>query len=145
MRKMKTRLIDRREFNQESLVALFSGVAITISGCGGGGGGSPAAPTAAASPTPTPTSSDNTVTGRHGSISENHGHEAILTSAEFAATGGVMLNIQGQADHPHMLELTEAELDSIENGENVSKITTTAQAHTHTVTFRTTDPMPDGY
>ena len=142
MRKTKTRSINRREFNQESLVALFSGVAITISGCGGGGGGSPAAPTAAANPTPTPT---DTVSGRQGSISANHGHVAILTSTEFTATGGVMLNIQGQADHTHMLELTEAELDAIENGQTVSKITTTGQAHNHTVTFAATNPMPDDY
>lgn len=143
---MGTRKIDRREFNQESLVALFSGVAITISGCGGGAGASPAAPTApVAGATPPPASPDNSETGRRGLITGNHGHVAVLTSAEFDAAGGAMLDIQGQADHPHMLELTEAELDAIENGRTVSKSSTTGQGHTHTVTFESADPMPDDY
>ncbi len=142
----KTRTIDRREFNQESLVALFSGVAITITGCGGGAGASPAAPTPpVAGPTPPSTSTDNTERGRQGSITNNHGHAAVLTSADFGAAGGVMLTIQGQADHPHMLELTEAELAAIEAGDSVSKGTTTAQGHEHTVSFESSDPMPDDY
>jgi len=141
----KARTIDRREFNQESLVALFSGVAITITGCGGGAGASPAAPTPVAGATPPPTSTDNTGRGRQGSITNNHGHEAILTSAEFGTAGGVMLNVQGQADHPHMLELTEAELAAIESGESVSKNTTATQGHEHAVSFESSDPMPDDY
>jgi hypothetical protein len=140
-------MIDRRGFNRESLVALFSGVAVTISGCGGGAGYDSAAPTApsAANPTPPPTGSDNTVTGRQGSISGNHGHAAILTSAEFGAAGGVILNIQGQADHPHMLELTETEIDAIASGESVSKPTTAARGHDHRVTFGASEPTPDDY
>lgn len=141
---MGTKRVSRREFNEESLVALFSGVAITMSGCGGGGGGaSPAAPTAAA--TPPPTSAETDARGRQGSITNNHGHEAVLTSAQFGAAGGAMLNIQGQADHPHTLELSEDELSAIQQGRRVSKSTTTAQGHTHDVSFETSDPMPDDY
>ncbi len=56
-----------------------------------------------------------------------------------------MLNIQGQADHPHMLELTVADLAAIERGESISKNTTAAQGHEHAVSFEFSDPMPADY
>ena len=37
---MKNASLDRREFTRISLLSMFAGVTVTISGCGGGGGGS---------------------------------------------------------------------------------------------------------
>lgn len=114
--------VDRREFTRLSLLAMLSGVAITISGCGGGNSG-PAAPT-------TPTTTDKT-----GTISANHGHIAVIRSAELTAAGQLALGIQGSADHPHTVDLTAAEVVSIRDGRQVAKVSSNQQFHTHTVTF----------
>ena len=55
-------MVDRADFSQVSLVALFSEVAITISRGGGRPGYDSGAPTApsAANPAPPPTSTDST-------------------------------------------------------------------------------------
>lgn len=114
--------LDRREFTVSSLLAMLSGVAITISGCGGGDDG-PAAPSGGGS-------GDKT-----GSITGNHGHSAVITSAQLTAGGQLSLNIQSSADHPHTVELTAAEVVSIRDGRQVAKTSSTSQAHNHTVTF----------
>ena len=119
--------LDRREFTRASLLAMFSGVVVTITGCGGGGYGS-------GSPT-TPTAN-----GKTGVISANHGHIAVITNAELMAGGAVRLTILGSADHDHTVELTAAEVVSIRDGGRVAKVSTltqssTTQLHDHTVTF----------
>jgi uncharacterized membrane protein len=122
--------LTRRDFTLAAALALLSGVAITVSGCGGGGSSaSPAAPSPTASGS-TPTSSDRT-----GSISSNHGHSAVIASAQLGASGGITLNIQGTASHPHTVELTGAELSTIANNQRVSKESSSDASHTHTVTF----------
>jgi hypothetical protein len=115
--------IDRREFTLRSILAMLSGVTITISGCGGGGG----SPT---QPNPPPSSGDKV-----GNISANHNHKAVISAAELSAGGAVTLNIRGDADHPHTLQLTAAEVASIANGQRVSKASSEDAFHTHTVTF----------
>ena len=117
--------LDRREFTRLSLLAMLSGVAITISGCGGGGGSSPATPM-------TPTD------GKEGSISANHGHRARITSAELAAGDQLTLSLGpsvGVQEHTHTLSLTTAEVVSIRDGARVAKASTNESAHDHTVTF----------
>jgi outer membrane biosynthesis protein TonB len=52
MKEARTRTLDRREFTVETVLAMLSGVTITVSACGGSG---PQGPTAEASPTPVPT------------------------------------------------------------------------------------------
>lgn len=123
-------------------MALLGGTVITLTGCGGGGG--PAAPTAAPSPTG-PANAQQDTTGRHGEVSANHGHAAVLTAAHFSSDGGVTLDIRGEADHTHTVQLTSVEVDLIEAGQQVSKSTSTTDAHFHTVTFSSADPMPDDY
>ena len=116
--------LDRREFTRLSLLAMLSGVAITITGCGGGSDG-PGAPTA-------PTD------GEEGSISANHGHRVRITSAELTAGGQLTLSLGpavGVPDHTHTVSLTAAEVVSIRDGARVSKVSTTQDAHDHTVTF----------
>lgn len=117
--------LDRREFTRLSLLAMLSGVAITITGCGGGGSDGPGAPTP-------PTD------GEEGSISANHGHRARITSAELTAGGQLTLSLGpavGVPDHTHTVSLTAADVVSIRGGARVAKVSTTQDAHDHTVTF----------
>jgi hypothetical protein len=114
--------IDRREFTLRSILAMLSGVTITISGCGDGG-----SPT---QPSPPPSSGDKV-----GNISANHRHEAVIEAAKLSAGLAITLDIRGQADHPHTLQLTAAEVVSIANGQRVSKASSEDAFHTHTVTF----------
>ena len=115
-------ILDRRSFTVQSALALLSGVAITLTGCGRiEGDGSPTAPS---------TSSD-----RSGAVSNNHGHVAVITGAQLMAGNAVSLNIQGNAGHPHIVELTAGETMQIAGGQRMSKESSSDQAHRHTVTF----------
>lgn len=119
-------ILDRREFTRLSLLAMLSGVAITISGCGGGGSNGPGSPT-------TPTDGS-----KEGSISANHGHRVRITSAELTAGGQLTLSLGGSigvAEHTHGVSVTATEVVSIRDGARVSKISSTDDAHQHTVTF----------
>lgn len=120
---MERTTLDRREFTTRSLLAMLSGVVITISGCGGGDG-SPS------TPTPSPSSGDKT-----GSITGNHGHVAVIRSAELTAGLQLTLNLRSSADHDHTVALSAAEVVSIRDGGRVSKTSSSEQAHNHTVTF----------
>jgi hypothetical protein len=121
-------VIDRREFTAAAVMALLSGVAITVSGCGGGGGGSsPSGPSGGATP---PATGD-----RVGNVSANHGHQAVLRAAQITAANAVTLDIRGSADHPHSLELSADEVRAVGNGQRVSKSSSVDDAHSHTVTF----------
>jgi hypothetical protein len=122
--------LTRRDFTLAAAMAVLSGVAITVSGCGGGGSSaSPAAPSPAGSGS-TPASTDRT-----GSVSSNHGHSAVVASAQLGASGGITLNIQGTAGHPHTVALTGADLSAIAGNQRVSKESSNDASHSHTVTF----------
>jgi hypothetical protein len=113
--------MDRREFTLQSALAILSAAVITIwdSACGS----SPTAPESAGS-------GDKT-----GAISANHGHVAIIRSAQLMAGNAVSLDIQGTATHPHTVELSAAEIVSIGNNGQVSKQSSATEGHNHTVTF----------
>lgn len=129
--KMLERVIDRRQFTVASAMAILSGVAITItSACGGGSGSSPSSPSTPA-PTPTPAASGDKV----GVISDNHGHSAVITGAQLTAGGALALDIKGTSTHTHTVELSAAEIASIAGNQRVSKSSSTAEGHDHTVTF----------
>ncbi len=115
--------LTRRNFTLAAAMAVLSGVAISVSGCGGDSSASPAAPSS------TPASD------RTGSISSNHGHSAMITSAQLGASGGVTLNIQGTSSHPHTVALTGADLSAIASNQRVSRESSNDASHTHTVTF----------
>jgi uncharacterized membrane protein len=121
--------LTRRDFTLAAAMAVLSGVAISVSGCGGSSSASPAAPS--------PTGSGSTPTGgdRTGSISSNHGHSALIASAQLGASGGLTLNIQGTSSHPHTVVLTGADLSAIAGNQRVSKESSNDASHTHTVTF----------
>ena len=107
---------DRREFTRASVLALLSGVAITVSGCG--------------DDSPTSPSGDEV-----GVVSANHGHSAVVTEAQLQAGGAVTLNIQGSASHPHTVSLTAQQIVAVAGGQSVSVTSTTDSGHSHTVTF----------
>lgn len=118
---------ERRAFTLKSILALLSGVTITIAGCGDGDADSPAAPSPGA----------GSVVG---SVSANHGHTATITSAELMANNAIALQIRGSATHPHTVAVSPQELSQIGAGQRVSKASTTndspdAGVHNHTVTF----------
>jgi hypothetical protein len=131
--------IGRREFTRQTALGLLSGVTITISGCGGGGGGS------GGGGNPTGPGNANNEYGVGGptdpgggavaSVSGNHGHRAVIAQAELQAAGGVTLNIQGSATHPHEVQLTDAEVVAVAGGQRVAKTSSAGDGHAHTVTF----------
>jgi hypothetical protein len=115
--------LTRREFTLEGALAILAGVAITISGCGGDD--SPTGPSQ-----PPSNSGDET-----GAISANHGHTAVITAAELSAANALTLNIQGSAPHPHTVQLTAGEVQTIANGQRVTKESSNDDSHTHSVVF----------
>lgn len=121
--------LGRREFTVASVMALLSGVTITLSGCGGGGSPSGPSPTGGSGGPPT-SSGDRTA-----SISANHGHTAVVTGAMITAGAAVSLNIRGSSDHPHTVALSASEIQQIGAGQRVAKNSSTDGGHDHTVTF----------
>ena len=120
--------LTRRDFTLAAAMAILSGVAISVSGCGGSNSSSsPASPSPASS---APAGSDKT-----GAISSNHGHSAVIASAQLGASGGITLNIQGTAGHPHTVTLSGADLSAIANSQRVAKESSSDASHSHTVTF----------
>jgi hypothetical protein len=112
----------RRAFTVQSVLAVLSGVAITVVGCGDDD--SPTGP------------SQGDVTG---SVSANHGHSAVITNAELMASGALMLQLRG-GTHTHVVELSSQEVGQIAARQRVSKTSSTddspdAGRHSHTVTF----------
>ncbi len=116
-------VVTRREFTLQSALAILAGVVITVDGCGGND--SPTQP----GPGPGPVGN---VTG---SISGNHGHTATITSAQITTGSAISLNIRGDADHPHTVDITQADLGMLQNRQPVSKTSTNDSGHQHGVTF----------
>ena len=126
---MRGKPLSRRDFTRKWALAVLAGATITLTGCdsdsptapsngsngGGGGGGN---------------SDDET-----GTVSANHGHQAVITSAELAAGNAITLDITGTADHPHTVMLTMDEVAMIAAGDTVVKTSSTDAGHLHTVTF----------
>jgi hypothetical protein len=133
---MKEDTIDRREFTVEAVMALLSGVTISISACGGSGGSSPTG----SGPPPGPGDAV-------GSISANHGHRAVVTAAQLAAGNAVNLNIAGDAGHPHFVNLPADAIMAIQGGMRVSVQSSTGDSdnHSHMVTFNTQGNPAPGY
>ncbi len=48
-----------------------------------------------------------------GSISDNHGHSAVIAGAKLTAGAAISLDIQGTATHTHTVDLSAAEIASI--------------------------------
>jgi hypothetical protein len=112
-------------------LAMLSGVAITITESACGGSSSPTMPS-----TPTPPPGGGGGGGdKVASISANHGHSGTISAAQLASPTDINLGIRGDADHPHTVTLSAAEVTSIAAGTRVSKESSTDASHSHTVTF----------
>jgi hypothetical protein len=112
--------VDRLDFTVAALLAMLGGASITIS-CG-----SAASPTAPSNPEP--------LSDKNGSISNNHGHVAVITGGQLTAAATLALSLQGTASHNHMLELSAAEVMQIRDGRSLTK-ECSGTSHTHLVTF----------
>jgi hypothetical protein len=110
--------MDRRDFTRQAALAALSGVTIVVSGCSSYG--------------PTQPSETGDLSG---SVTANHGHRAVITSAQLGGGGSVQLDIRGSSDHPHRIQLSADDVARIAGGERVSQQSSNEQAHDHTVTF----------
>jgi hypothetical protein len=119
-------MLDRREFTLAAILAMLSGVTITISGCGGSS--SPSTPT-------TPTTQPPATADKAGAISANHGHTVTITGAQLTAGGEVTLELTVGSGHTHSVSLTSAEVVQIRGNTKVAKESTNNSGHSHTVTF----------
>lgn len=134
--------LSRREFTLSvpSALAALSGVAITISGCGDSAPSTTSTTPSPSAPSPPP----GGPVGATGFVSANHGHRATITSAELSAGDALTLDISGDADHPHTVELSEADVMAISAGQRVTRSASVLEddplypnvdTHAHTVTF----------
>jgi hypothetical protein len=110
--------LTRREFTLESAMAILGAATITITGCGGYDVG------------PSPPAGDH-----EGVVSANHGHRAIVTSAQLNSNNTVTVDMRYQATHNHTLTLSPPELAAIAENGRVVKTSSTEDGHSHTVTF----------
>lgn len=125
--------LTRREFTLQSALAMLSGVAITITACSDSG--SPSSPSTPSTPAPTPTPSSPPTGSVTGTISANHGHQAVITGAQLTAGNAIELDITGAANHSHRVSLTADQVDQIGSGARVTQTSTVNSGHAHSVTF----------
>jgi len=133
--------VSRREFTEKSAMAILSGVVISITGCGD----SSSSPSPTPAPTPAPASPTGSSGDAVGVVSSNHGHVAIITQTELTAGNMLVLDIDGEAGHPHLVELSADDLAQIGNGVRVEKSASAlvpsdllypdVEGHSHNVTF----------
>ena len=116
--------LGRREFTLQAVLAVLAGTTLTVSGCGGG--------------YHNPVGPNGPPPNMIGTVSMNHNHSAVLLGTQVVGGAAVSLNIQGQATHPHIVDLTAAEINSLRRGQQVSKTSSTGDTnnHTHVVTFQ---------
>lgn len=107
----------RRVFLGAAAAALFAGVTITLTGCG------------------TEEDSDVAPGDAQGSVSDNHGHKALVTKAQIDAGGEMTLDIRGSADHTHTVVLAADDLVKLKAKQHVMKTSSAASSHSHTVMF----------
>lgn len=113
--------LTRKDFCQ----ALAAGTALLgLPGCGGGGDSAPA-------PAPPPAAGSCGSSGAE--ISGNHGHVLTLARADLDSASALTYGIEGSALHNHNVTLTPAQLQALKAGGNVSVVSTTTDAHNHSV------------
>lgn len=103
----------------ESVLAILATATITITGCDGEADLGPSPPAGA----------------REGVVSANHGHRAIVESAQLNSNSSITIDMRFQATHNHTLMLTPLELASISENGRVVKTSSTDDGHSHSVTF----------
>ena len=124
--------VGRRRISVAAAMALLGGATVALTACGGGA--SPTAPPTP-SPTPTPDASGCPANAACGAVSVDPAHAAVITEAQLAAGGALVLNIQGRQNHGHVVELTADEVVAIRNRQRVDKTSSRTLNHEHSVTF----------
>ena len=134
----------RREFTVASALALLNGVTISLNACGDSAGTTSSTPSSPTTPAPSGAPAPSPSGGVSGVVGTNHGHTATITAAELASGEALMIDIEGEAGHPHSVELTADEVRRIASGERVAKRASVLMedplypevgTHTHNVTF----------
>ncbi len=127
----------RRALSAGTALALLGFPLISIGGCGGGG--TPAGPS---TPTPTPPPPPPTTTAPAcptdavcGQASGDPDHIAVITGAQLAAGGALLVNIMGMASHNHTVSLSASEVVAIRGRTRVTKGSSRTLNHNHEVTF----------
>lgn len=73
--------------------------------------------------------------GAAGTVSSNHGHEAMLGAAAITGGAATDIDITGSSPHSHTVSLTADQVASIAAGERVTVTSSSGGGHTHDVTF----------
>lgn len=102
-------------------------VVLLVQACGGGG-----------SDTLAPPGNDPSGTGCTDTIAANHGHVLTIASADLDSATAKVYDIQGSAPHNHTVTLTVANLQALKAGTAVTVITSTTDAHEHSVSIMCT-------
>jgi hypothetical protein len=76
-----------------------------------------------------------TAADRTGTVASNHGHVAVVTTAQQDAGTAFNLSIQGSANHNHTLSLTTQDVADLKAGLALTKASSNSGGHTHSVTF----------
>lgn len=122
---------DRRRFLGTLASFVVAGLAVHIVGC--------TRTDPVSSGTPAPEGGDcalgKAAVDRSGDISSNHGHEAVVTTAQQDAETAFDLNIMGSSGHNHTISLTSQDLADLKAGTEVVKTSSNVNGHAHTVTF----------
>jgi hypothetical protein len=117
----KESVMDRRDFLANAgLLAAWAAIPIVLTGCG--------------SDRKSPTNTEAGDVAGSVSLSNGHTHSAVITKAQIDAGSGVTLTLTGSG-HTHTVSLVDEEVMSIGKGQRVSKLSSTREAHDHTVTF----------
>jgi hypothetical protein len=73
--------------------------------------------------------------GAAGTVTSNHGHEAMLAASAITGGAATDLDITGSSPHSHTVSLSADQLASIAAGERVTVTSSSGGGHTHDVTF----------
>jgi hypothetical protein len=90
-----------------------------------------------------PRGSENTAAGQSDdelvecappTISANHGHKLVVSSADVAAGVAKTYSIQGAASHDHEVTISATQFAQLALGGSITMVSTTTLGHTHNVT-----------
>src|SRR5215510_3071102 len=86
----------------------------------------------------TPGGGDQTALTFTSSTDDGHNHTYQIMMSELAnpPTAGINRQTSLAGGHTHAVAITQAELQSIQSGQTVTKVSTTSSGHSHTFQFR---------
>ena len=120
---------ERRHITALAAMALLGGATITVASCGGG---TPSGPSAGPTPPSPPACPSDAACGV---VSSDPAHAAMVTGAQLAAGGALVLDISGSSSHGHLVELSAADVVAVREHRQVQKQSSVELGHSHRVTF----------